>query len=90
MAGEDYFCDNSATSAVGVFDLVSGKRLPPLRVFSLVAILGNHKYFKAAPRGIQLDPRSRTGCGPTDRSMRRCRNLLTEGLQAEAALSVAG
>jgi hypothetical protein len=68
MAAEDYFFDNSATSVVGVFDLASGKRLALLRDFNLVAILGNHNYFKLAARGIQLDPRTRTGWtyGPLD------------------------
>jgi hypothetical protein len=68
LAVEDYFFDNSATSAVGVFDLESGQRLALLRDFNLVAILGNDNYFKVAARGIQLDPRTRTGWtyGPFD------------------------
>jgi hypothetical protein len=68
LAAENYFFDNSATSAVGVFDLESGQRLALLREFNLVAILGNHNYFKVAARGIQLDPRTRTGWtyGPLD------------------------
>lgn len=39
-----------------------------IREFNLVAILGNHNYFKVAARGIQLDPRTRTGWtyGPLD------------------------
>ena len=61
MAADDYFYDNSATSAVGVFDLTSGKRLALLRDFNLVGILSGHNYFKLAARGIQLDPRTRTG-----------------------------
>jgi hypothetical protein len=61
MAAEDYFYDNSATSAVGVFDLASGRRVALLRDFNLVAILFGDNYFAVAARGIQLDPRTRTG-----------------------------
>ncbi|MBV9318070.1 MAG: S8 family serine peptidase, partial [Gammaproteobacteria bacterium] len=61
MAAEDYFYDNSATSAVGVFDLASGRRLALLREFNLLAILAGDNYFAVASRGIQLDPATRTG-----------------------------
>ena len=61
MAAGDYFYDNSATSAVGVFDLATGRRLALLRDFNLVAVLFGSNYFKVAARGIQLDPRTRTG-----------------------------
>jgi hypothetical protein len=68
MAAEDYFFDNSATSAVGVYDLQNGKRLAVLRDFNFVAILGSHNYFELAARGIQVDPHTRTGWtyGPFD------------------------
>jgi hypothetical protein len=61
MAAEDYFFDNSATSAVGVFDLASGRRVALLRDFNLVAVLFGDNYFAVAARGIQLDPHTRTG-----------------------------
>jgi hypothetical protein len=81
LAAEDYFFDNSATSAVGVFDLESGQRLALLRNFNLVAILGNHNYFKVAARGIQLDPRTRTGWtyGPLDAQVQESTNELNSG-----------
>lgn len=61
LATADYLTNNNAMSAVGVFDLNTGKLESLSPNFNFVAAgLGGAGYYSMAEQGIQLDPATRT------------------------------
>jgi hypothetical protein len=61
IAGDDYELNSNATSALGVFDLRTGKRTGYSRAFNFAQVALGGVLDPLTLRGIQLDPRTRTG-----------------------------
>lgn len=73
-ATSDYTVNNNAMSAVGVYDLNTGKMISLMPDFNFVtAGLANPNYFSLDERGIQIDPATRTAWtyGPGDIQIER-------------------
>jgi hypothetical protein len=60
IAGDDYELNSNATSAVGVYDLRSGRRTSYATAFNFAQVALGGVLDPLTLRGIQLDPRTRT------------------------------
>jgi Subtilase family len=76
LATSDYLVNNNAMSAVGVYDLSTGKLVSLSADFNFIASgLNGAGWFPWNERGIQIDPATRTGWtyGPGDQQVQRFR-----------------
>jgi len=73
IAGDDYELNSNATSAVGVYDQRSGKRLSYSTAFNFAQVALGGLLDPLTLRGIQLDPKTRTGwtIGPGSQQLQR-------------------
>ncbi len=61
LGGDDYELNSNATSALASFDLRSGKRLSYSPAFNFAQVALGGLLSPLSLRGIQLDPKTRTG-----------------------------
>ena len=73
LAGDDYELNSNATSAVGAYDLRTGKRVFYSSAFNFAQAALGSVLGPLAVRGVQLDPKTRTGwtLGPSSQQLQR-------------------
>ena len=73
LAGDDFELNSNATSAVGAYDLSSGKRVFYSTAFNFAQAALGSVLDPLTLRGVQLDPKTRTGwtLGPASQQLQR-------------------
>jgi len=73
IAGDDYELNSNATSAVGAYDLRSGRRVSYSTAFNFAQVALGGVLDPLTLRGIQLDSRTRTGwtIGPASQQLQQ-------------------